>query len=100
MRPLRAGSTARAKTSHRNASDEMLRAIVTSRVLKGSAAAFTIKLAAALLGFTMFALMSRRMQPAEFGSLAIIFNTMASLSAAALCGQETLIVRSWDEYCR
>jgi O-antigen/teichoic acid export membrane protein len=70
-----------------------------SHVLKGSAAAFTLKFAASVLGFTMFALASRSMDPASFGSLAIIFNAMSFFSVAALCGQETLIVRSWNEYC-
>jgi O-antigen/teichoic acid export membrane protein len=38
------------------------------------------------------------MEPASFGSFAIIFNAMSFLSVFALCGQETLIARSWDEY--
>jgi O-antigen/teichoic acid export membrane protein len=38
------------------------------------------------------------MEPASFGSLAIILNAMSFLSVFALCGQETLITRSWDEY--
>ncbi len=69
-----------------------------SHVLKGSAAAFTLKFSASILGFTMFALASRSMEPASFGSLAIVFNAMSFLSVVALCGQETLIVRSWSEY--
>ena len=35
-----------------------------------------------------------------FGTLAIIFNAMSFLAVIAPCGQETLIVRSWDEYLR
>jgi len=70
-----------------------------SHVLKGSAAAFVLKFSASILGFTMFALASRSMEPASFGSLAIIFNAMSFFSVVALCGQETLIVRSWNEYC-
>jgi O-antigen/teichoic acid export membrane protein len=75
------------------------RYVLESDVLKGSAAAFALKFAASVLGFTMFALASRSMDPASFGSLAIIFNAMSFLSVLALCGQETLIVRSWNEYC-
>ena len=37
---------------------------------------------------------------AVFGSLAIIFNAMSFLVRDRACGQETLIVRSWDEYRR
>jgi O-antigen/teichoic acid export membrane protein len=70
-----------------------------SEVLRGSAAAFALKFMASLLGFAMFALSSRAMDQASFGSLAIIFNAMSFLSVVALCGQETLIVRSWNEYC-
>src|SRR5215813_5650007 len=72
--------------------------LLTGTVLKGSASALAIKLAAAIAGFAMFALSSRYMEPASFGSLAIIFNAMSFLAVVALCGQETLIVRSWDEY--
>src|SRR5262245_25656934 len=46
----------------------------------------------------MFALCARQMDPASFGSLAVIFNAMSFLAVFALCGQQTLIVRSWDEY--
>jgi O-antigen/teichoic acid export membrane protein len=77
----------------------LARTFLFNGVLKGSATAFAIKLAAAAVGFAMFALSSRYMEPHSFGSLAIIFNAMSFLSVVALCGQETLIVRSWDEYC-
>jgi O-antigen/teichoic acid export membrane protein len=73
--------------------------MLAAEVLKGSAAALAIKLTASILGFAMFALASRQMDPAAFGSLAIIFNAMSFLAVVALCGQETLIVRSWSEYC-
>src|SRR5262245_23586320 len=72
--------------------------LLTGTVLKGSASALALKFAAAIAGFAMFALSSRYMEPASFGSLAIIFNAMSFLAVVALCGQETLIVRSWDEY--
>ena len=74
------------------------RDLMGNGVLKGSATALAIKFAAAIVGFAMFALSSRYMEPASFGSLAIIFNAMSFLSVIALCGQETLIARSWDEY--
>ena len=78
---------------------KIARYFLESHVLKGSAAAFALKFTASVAGFTMFALASRSMEPASFGSLAIIFNAMSFLSVVALCGQETLIVRSWNEYC-
>jgi len=80
--------------------DRIARSLLLNDVLKGSATALSIKFTASVLGFTMFALLSRQMEPETFGALAIIFNAMSFLSAAALCGQETLIVRSWAEYCR
>jgi O-antigen/teichoic acid export membrane protein len=70
----------------------------TPDVIKGSAAVLATKFTASLLGFAMFALASRRMDPAAFGALAIVFNAVSFLAAAAPCGQETLIVRSWSEY--
>jgi O-antigen/teichoic acid export membrane protein len=47
----------------------------------------------------MFALLSRQMAPPEFDLLVVTFNSMSFLAAIALCGQETLIIRSWGEYC-
>jgi O-antigen/teichoic acid export membrane protein len=74
------------------------RNLLFNGVLMGSATALAIKLAAAVVGFAMFALCARYMEPASFGSFAMIFNAMSFLSVIALCGQETLIARSWDEY--
>jgi predicted cobalt transporter CbtA len=48
--------------------------LLTSSLLRGNAAAFATKLAASIAGFTMFALSSRCMDPASFGSLAMILN--------------------------
>lgn len=70
----------------------------SGEVLKGSAAAFVIKFSGSILGFAMFALAARNMDATSFGSLALIFNTMAFFAVIATCGQETLIVRSWGEY--
>src|SRR4051794_20632700 len=75
-------------------------ALPSNDVLRGSAGVMTIKLTASLLGFAMFALSSRHMDPAAFGTLAVIFNAMSFVAVVSLCGQETLIVRSWDEYCQ
>ena len=72
--------------------------IPSNEVLRGSAAALAIKFTGSILGFAMFALAARSMEPHAFGTLAVIFNAMSFLAVIAACGQETLIVRSWDEY--
>jgi O-antigen/teichoic acid export membrane protein len=72
--------------------------ILSSDVLRGSAAALAIKFTGSILGFAMFALAAQSMLPHAFGTLAVIFNAMCFLAVIANCGQETLIVRSWDEY--
>ena len=77
----------------------VVRYLIASGVLRGSAIALSIKFSGSILGFAMFALCARHMDHVAFGSLAIIFNAMSFLAVVALCGQETLIVRSWDEYC-
>src|SRR5438045_9778159 len=46
----------------------------------------------------MLTIAARSMEPLEFGIFAIWFNVICFLSVIALCGQETLIVRSWSEY--
>jgi O-antigen/teichoic acid export membrane protein len=78
----------------------LARTVLASDVLKGSAAVLAIKFGSSALGFAIFALSSRLMDTSAFGKLAIIFNAASFLAVVALCGQETLIVRSWDEYCR
>jgi len=75
------------------------RSALSNAVLKGSAAALAIKFTGSILGFAMFALAARSMETNDFGTLAIVFNAMSFLAVIAACGQETLIVRSWDEYC-
>ena len=72
--------------------------IPSNEVLWGSAAALAIKFTGSILGFAMLALAARSMEPHAFGTLAVIFNAMSFLAVIAACGQETLIVRSWDEY--
>src|SRR4051812_20805395 len=76
----------------------MADALPSNDVPKGSAAVLTIKFTASVLAFAMFALSSRHMDPAAFGTLAVIFNAMSFLAVISLCAQEVLIVRSWDEY--
>jgi O-antigen/teichoic acid export membrane protein len=78
--------------------NELTRRFAGAEILKGSASALVIKFAASAAGFTMFAMCSRYMGPSSFGSLAVIFNAICFISVVSLCGQETLIVRSWDEY--
>ena len=78
--------------------EKIMRSLLPNEVLLGSAAALAIKFAGSVLGFVMFALCARHMDPASFGSLAVTFNAMSFLAVFALCGQQTLIVRSWDEY--
>src|SRR5436305_1306639 len=73
--------------------------MLTRDLIKGSAAALSIKFSSAVLGFTMFALLSRHMDRATFGALAIVFNAASFFAIVSLCGQEILIVRSWNEYC-
>jgi O-antigen/teichoic acid export membrane protein len=75
-----------------------MRRYFSSEVLRGSATALAIKFSGSVLGFGMFALCAHHMPPAAFGSLAIISNAMSFLAVMAILGQETLIVRSWDEY--
>jgi O-antigen/teichoic acid export membrane protein len=96
---VNAMSTAEGTSRHGTMARRFARSLWTNDVLKGSAAALAIKFTGSILGFTMFALAARHMEPAGFGALAIIFNAMSFLAVVALCGQETLIVRSWDEYC-
>ena len=78
--------------------EKTMRSFLPNEVLVGSAAALAIKSTGSALGFVMFALCARHMDPASFGSLAVTFNAMSFLAVFALCGQQTLIVRSWDEY--
>ena len=65
---------------------------------QGALGAFLIKLGGSSLNIVMFTIAARVLGPAEFGQFAIWFNLVSFLAIIALCGQETLIVRSWNEY--
>ena len=80
------------------ATRHIVRSLLASHVLRGSASALAIKFTGSVLSFAMFALAARHMDASGFGSLAVIFNAMSFLAVMATCGQETLIVRSWGEY--
>lgn len=72
--------------------------LAENKTARGSVVAFAIKVAGSSLSIAMFTIAARVMQPAEFGHFAIWFNAVSFLAMIALCGQETLIVRSWSEY--
>jgi O-antigen/teichoic acid export membrane protein len=65
---------------------------------QGALVAFAIKVGSSFLNIVMFTIAARAMGPVEFGWFAIWFNAVSFLAVIALCGQETLIVRSWSEY--
>lgn len=64
----------------------------------GAVVAFAIKIGSSLANIMMLTVAARQMQPSEFGTFAIWFNVISFLAVIAMCGQETLIVRSWNEY--
>jgi O-antigen/teichoic acid export membrane protein len=65
---------------------------------QGAVVAFLIKLGGSSLNIVMFTIAARLIGPTEFGQFAIWLNLVLFLAIIALCGQETLIVRSWNEY--
>jgi O-antigen/teichoic acid export membrane protein len=72
--------------------------LAESGIAQGALVAFSIKLGGSSLNIVMFTIAARVIGPAEFGQFAIWFNLVSFLAIIALCGQETLIVRSWNEY--
>lgn len=69
-----------------------------NKTAQGALVAFVIKVGGSFLNIVMFTIAARVMGPVEFGHFAIWFNAVSFLAVIALCGQETLIVRSWSEY--
>jgi O-antigen/teichoic acid export membrane protein len=69
-----------------------------NKTAQGALVAFAIKVGGSFLNIVMFTIAARAMGPVEFGHFAIWFNVISFLAVIALCGQETLIVRSWSEY--
>jgi O-antigen/teichoic acid export membrane protein len=67
-------------------------------IAQGALVAFLIKLGGSSLNIVMFTIAARVIGPVEFGQFAIWFNLVSFLAVIAVCGQETLIVRSWNEY--
>ncbi len=68
------------------------------KTAQGALGAFAIKVGSSFLNIAMLTIAARELGPAEFGLFAIWFNAISFLAVIALCGQETLIVRSWSEY--
>jgi len=69
------------------------------RAAIASVVAMSIKGTGALLSLGVFTLAARAMSADQFGHLAVWFNAMSLVAVAAVFGQETLIIRSWGEYC-
>jgi O-antigen/teichoic acid export membrane protein len=67
---------------------------------KGAVVAFAVKVGSSLANIVMLTVAARKMGRSEFGNFAIWFNVISFLAVIAMCGQETLIVRSWSEYAQ
>jgi len=65
---------------------------------QGALGAFAVKILGSFLNIVMFTVAARTTEPSEFGLFAMWFNGISFLAVIAMCGQETLIVRSWSEY--
>ncbi|WP_145979834.1 lipopolysaccharide biosynthesis protein [Chelatococcus daeguensis] len=64
-------------------------------ILAGAGPVLALKFAGAAAAFGMFAVTARTLDAEAFGRLGIWFNAMSFLAVAALCGQETLILKVW-----
>jgi O-antigen/teichoic acid export membrane protein len=69
-----------------------------NRTAKGAIVAIVIKVGNSVAGIVMLTVAARQMGASEFGTFAIWFNIISFLAVIAICGQETLILRSWSEY--
>ena len=68
------------------------------RTAAASVLAMAIKAVGALLTLAIFTAAGRAMSADDFGRLAVWFNAVSLFAVAAVCGQDTLIMRSWGEY--
>ncbi len=64
----------------------------------GAMLTLAVKLGGTGLAFLMFSLAAHGMGADDFGRLAVWFNAVSLLAVVAVCGQDTLIMRSWGEY--
>src|SRR5580704_3240549 len=72
--------------------------LAENKTARGALVAFAVKVVGSVLNIVMFTIAARTMGPVEFGHFAIWFNVISFLAVISLCGQETLIIRSWGEY--
>src|SRR5205814_1382300 len=98
--PLRRDTTSRAAAWRIviGAVQKISARLAASTMARGAMLALIIKVGGSFLNIAMLTIAARSMEPLEFGIFAIWFNVICFLSVIALCGQETLIVRSWSEY--
>lgn len=78
---------------------DLLNALRARRSLAGPVLALGLRGSGALLSIGIFTLAARIMAPADFGRLAMWFSALSIFAVAAVHGQDTLIARSWGEYC-
>lgn len=77
---------------------ELASRLKSGRVAISAMFAMAIKAGGALLTLVIFTVAARAMSADEFGRLAIWFNVVSFIAVAAVCGQDTLIARSFGEY--
>src|SRR4051812_4570324 len=65
---------------------------------RGAGLSLALKIAASALNIVMLTVLARNMSVAEFGRFALAFNAVSFLAVLAGCGQERLVLRSWNEY--
>lgn len=69
-----------------------------NEAVRGIIATMLMKVASAVIAFTLFSFASNAAGAEEFGRFSIFFSIASLLSIVAAGGQELLIVRSWSEY--
>jgi len=79
--------------------DAILERLQAKKNVVAAVFAMGIKGVGALLTIAIFTLAARAASAEEFGRLAIWFNALLLLAIVACFGQDTLIGRSWGEYC-
>lgn len=72
--------------------------LAVSRSAGGAVLSLGLKVVGSALNVVMLTLIARSMSVDAFGRFALWFNVISFLAVVAGCGQEKLIVRSWNEY--
>jgi O-antigen/teichoic acid export membrane protein len=75
-----------------------LKNLGASSIAKGIVGTMMLKVASAIIAFSLFSLAANAAGAEEFGKFSVFFSVASMMSIVAAAGQELKVVRAWNQY--